>query len=148
MGLRPDLTKTGVDRTGVGKKRDVNARFPTMRCRAGHACRRERHQPLCLCAGVLQSGRGLGQASGAPFAAALSACKHAFRAAVWLQTARGCLITFDRNRYSVPASFANRPVSLHTLLPSGRDAAVSRRNRPDRGWSPMPFCSWTAQCGP
>jgi len=23
-----------------------------------------------------------------------------------------CLITFDRNRYSVPASFANRPVSL------------------------------------
>ena len=26
--------------------------------------------------------------------------------------ARGGLITFDRNRYSVPASFANRPVSL------------------------------------
>ena len=25
---------------------------------------------------------------------------------------RGGLITFDRNRYSVPASFANRPVSL------------------------------------
>lgn len=24
-----------------------------------------------------------------------------------------CLITFERNRYSVPASFANRPVSLH-----------------------------------
>ena len=24
-----------------------------------------------------------------------------------------CLISFDRNRYSVPASFANRPVSLH-----------------------------------
>lgn len=24
-----------------------------------------------------------------------------------------CLIAFDRNRYSVPASFANRPVSLH-----------------------------------
>ncbi|KIN71494.1 ISPsy20, transposase IstA [Sulfitobacter guttiformis KCTC 32187] len=24
-----------------------------------------------------------------------------------------CLITFDRNRYSVPASFANRRVSLH-----------------------------------
>ena len=24
----------------------------------------------------------------------------------------GCLITFDRNRYSVPASFANRPISL------------------------------------
>ena len=24
-----------------------------------------------------------------------------------------CLITIDRNRYSVPASFANRPVSLH-----------------------------------
>jgi len=24
-----------------------------------------------------------------------------------------CLITFDNNRYSVPASFANRPVSLH-----------------------------------
>lgn len=24
-----------------------------------------------------------------------------------------CLITFDRNRYSVPASFSNRPVSLH-----------------------------------
>lgn len=24
-----------------------------------------------------------------------------------------CLITFDRNRYSVPSSFANRPVSLH-----------------------------------
>jgi hypothetical protein len=26
---------------------------------------------------------------------------------------RGGLITFDRNRYSVPAIFANRPVSLH-----------------------------------
>jgi len=24
-----------------------------------------------------------------------------------------CLVTFERNRYSVPASFANRPVSLH-----------------------------------
>ncbi len=24
-----------------------------------------------------------------------------------------CLTTFDRNRYSVPASFAPRPVSLH-----------------------------------
>ena len=24
-----------------------------------------------------------------------------------------CLITYDNNRYSVPASFANRPVSLH-----------------------------------
>ncbi len=24
-----------------------------------------------------------------------------------------CLVSFDRNRYSVPASFANRPVSLH-----------------------------------
>ncbi len=24
-----------------------------------------------------------------------------------------CLITFERNRYSVPSSFANRPVSLH-----------------------------------
>lgn len=24
-----------------------------------------------------------------------------------------CLITFERNRYSVPASFANRPISLH-----------------------------------
>ena len=24
-----------------------------------------------------------------------------------------CLITFERNRYSVPASFANRRVSLH-----------------------------------
>lgn len=23
-----------------------------------------------------------------------------------------CLITFERNRYSVPASFANRPISL------------------------------------
>ena len=29
-----------------------------------------------------------------------------------LACARGGLITFDRNRYSVPASFANRPVSL------------------------------------
>ena len=24
-----------------------------------------------------------------------------------------CLVTFERNRYSIPASFANRPVSLH-----------------------------------
>jgi len=24
-----------------------------------------------------------------------------------------CLITFDNNRYSVPAAFANRPISLH-----------------------------------
>ena len=24
-----------------------------------------------------------------------------------------CLVHFERNRYSVPASFANRPVSLH-----------------------------------
>jgi hypothetical protein len=23
-----------------------------------------------------------------------------------------CLVTFERNRYSVPASFANRPISL------------------------------------
>lgn len=27
-----------------------------------------------------------------------------------------CLISFERNRYSVPASFANRPVSLSGLL--------------------------------
>lgn len=27
-------------------------------------------------------------------------------------TARTCLISFKRNRYSLPASFANRPVSL------------------------------------
>lgn len=29
-----------------------------------------------------------------------------------------CLITFERNRYSVPASFANRPVSLR-VYPDG-----------------------------
>ncbi len=28
-----------------------------------------------------------------------------------------CLISFERNRYSVPASFANRPVSLRVYLP-------------------------------
>ena len=27
-----------------------------------------------------------------------------------------CLISFERNRYSVPASFANRPVSLRVCL--------------------------------
>lgn len=27
-----------------------------------------------------------------------------------------CLVHFDRNRYSVPASFANRPVSLRICL--------------------------------
>ena len=28
-----------------------------------------------------------------------------------------CLISFERNRYSIPASFANRPVSLRVYLP-------------------------------
>lgn len=31
-------------------------------------------------------------------------------------TARTCPISFKRNRYSLPASFANRPVSLGTTL--------------------------------
>ena len=26
-----------------------------------------------------------------------------------------CLVHFDRNRYSVPASFANRPVSVRSI---------------------------------
>ena len=35
-----------------------------------------------------------------------------------------CLISFERNRYSVPASFANRPVSLRVYPgPAGHVAA-------------------------
>ena len=44
-----------------------------------------------------------------------------------------CLITFERNRYSVPASFANRPVSLHVyperlvVVAEGRTVCVHDR---------------------
>jgi len=44
-----------------------------------------------------------------------------------------CLITFERNRYSVPASFANRPVSLHVyadrlvVIAEGRVVAEHHR---------------------
>jgi len=31
---------------------------------------------------------------------------------IWAEEARTCLVHLERNRYSVPASFANRPVSL------------------------------------
>lgn len=37
-----------------------------------------------------------------------------------------CLITFERNRYSVPASFANRPVSLHVYAAHLRVIAEGR----------------------
>lgn len=44
-----------------------------------------------------------------------------------------CLITFDRNRYSVPASFANRPVSLHIyptqLVLVAEGAVICRHER-------------------
>lgn len=44
-----------------------------------------------------------------------------------------CLITFDRNRYSVPASFANRPVSLHIypeqLVIVAEGAVICRHER-------------------
>ena len=36
-----------------------------------------------------------------------------------------CLVSFDRNRYSVPAAFANRPISLHCSIPSGSSARFS-----------------------
>ena len=43
-----------------------------------------------------------------------SACLRPLPGRVLRSNAReGCLITFERNRYSVPASFANRRVSLH-----------------------------------
>ena len=44
-----------------------------------------------------------------------------------------CLITFDRTRYSVPASFANRPVSLHIypeqLVVVAEGAVICRHER-------------------
>ena len=50
-----------------------------------------------------------------------------------------CLISFERNRYSVPASFANRPVSLRIYPDRLLVAAEGSYN--GRLWPPLPWCS-------
>jgi transposase len=45
-----------------------------------------------------------------------------------------CLITFDNNRYSVPASFANRPISLHVYAPRVFTRDHSQKGRTLYDW--------------
>lgn len=150
-----DNMKTAVDRIGVGKKRDVNARFLSM---TSHYV----FEPeFCNPAAGWEKGQVEKNVRDArhrlwqvmPAFPDLEALNHWLEErckVLWAETAHGtlpgsiadvweaekaalmqlptpfdgfvelskrvsptCLITFDRNRYSVPASFANRPVSLH-----------------------------------
>ena len=158
-----DNMKTAVDRIGVGKKRDVNARFLAM---TSHYV----FDPeFCNPAAGWEKGQveknvrdARHHAKGVPAARRLWQLMPAFPnlnalnewleercKLLWTETPHGrltgniadvwdaekaalmplptmfdgfveqskrvsptCLIAFDRNRYSVPASFANRPVSL------------------------------------
>jgi transposase len=149
-----DNMKTAVDRIGVGKKRDVNARFLSM---TSHYV----FEPeFCNPAAGWEKGQVEKNVRDArhrlwqvmPAFPDLEALNHWLEErckVLWAETAHGtlpgsiadiweaekaalmqlptafdgfvelskrvsptCLITFDRNRYSVPASFANRPVSL------------------------------------
>lgn len=149
-----DNMKTAVDRIGVGKKRDVNARFLSMTSHyvfepefCNPAAGWEKGQ---VEKNVRDARRRLWQVM--PAFPDLEALNHWLEdrcKVLWAETAHGtlpgsiadiweaekaalmqlptafdgfvelskrvsptCLITFDRNRYSVPASFANRPVSL------------------------------------
>ena len=150
-----DNMKTAVDRVGVGKKRDVNARFLSMTSHyvfepefCNPAAGWEKGQ---VEKNVRDARHRLWQVMPAfPDLAALNLWLEERCKALWVETAHGglpgriadvweaekpalmplptafdgyveqskrvsptCLITFERNRYSVPASFANRPVSLH-----------------------------------
>ena len=149
-----DNMKTAVDKVGVGKKRDVNARFLAM---VSHYV----FEPeFCNPAAGWEKGQVEKNVRDArhrmwqvmpAFAdlAALNTWLEERCKLLWDETAHGtlpgsiaevwaaekaslmplpvmfdgfveerkrvsptCLISFDRNRYSVPASFANRPVSL------------------------------------
>ena len=150
-----DNMRTAVDRVGVGKKRDVNARFMAM---TSHYV----FEPdFCNPAAGWEKGQVEKNVRDArsrmwqvmptfPDLDALNRWLEDRCKTLWAETAHGglpgsiadvwaaeksslmqlptafdgyveqskrvsptCLITFDRNRYSVPASFANRPVSLH-----------------------------------
>ena len=150
-----DNMRTAVDRVGVGKKRDVNARFMAM---TSHYV----FEPdFCNPAAGWEKGQVEKNVRDArsrmwqvmptfPDLDALNRWLEERCKALWVETVHGglpgsiddvwqaekpslmplptafdgyveqskrvsptCLITFDRNRYSVPASFANRPVSLH-----------------------------------
>jgi transposase len=150
-----DNMKTAVDRIGVGKKRDVNARFLSMTSHyvfepefCNPAAGWEKGQ---VEKNVRDARHRLWQVMPAfPDLDALNRWLEERCKVLWAETAHGtlpgsiadvweaekaalmqlptafdgfvelskrvsptCLITFDRNRYSVPASFANRPVSLH-----------------------------------
>lgn len=150
-----DNMKTAVDRIGVGKKRDVNARFLSMTSHyvfepefCNPAAGWEKGQ---VEKNVRDARHRLWQVMPAfPDLAALNNWLEERCKVLWAETAHGnlpgsiadvweaekaalmqlpiafdgfvelskrvsptCLITFDRNRYSVPASFANRPISLH-----------------------------------
>jgi len=150
-----DNMKTAVDRIGVGKKRDVNARFLSMtshyvfepefcnpaagweKGQVEKNVRDARHRLWQVMPAfpnlealndwlenrckVLWAETGHGTLPGSiadvwgAEKAALMQLPTAFDGFVELskRVSPTCLITFDRNRYSVPASFANRPVSLH-----------------------------------
>jgi transposase len=150
-----DNMKTAVDRIGVGKKRDVNARFLSMTSHyvfepefCNPAAGWEKGQ---VEKNVRDARHRLWQVMPAfPDLEALNRWLEERCKVLWAETVHGtlpgsiadvweaekpalmqlpiafdgfvelskrvsptCLITFDRNRYSVPASFANRPVSLH-----------------------------------
>jgi transposase len=150
-----DNMRTAVDRVGVGKKRDVNARFLSMTSHyvfepefCNPAAGWEKGQ---VEKNVRDARHRLWQVMPAfPDLDALNLWLEERCMALWAETAHGslpgsiadvweaekpalmplptafdgyveqskrvsptCLITFERNRYSVPASFANRPVSLH-----------------------------------
>ena len=149
-----DNMKTAVDKVGLGKKRDVNARFKAM---TSHYV----FDPeFCNPAAGWEKGQGEKNVRDArhrmwqlmpafPDLAALNIWLEDRCKLLWTETAHGkllgsiadvweaekptlmplpimfdgfveyrkrvsptCLISFDRTRYSVPASFANRPVSL------------------------------------
>ena len=148
-------TKTAVDKVGLGKKRDVNARFTAMTSHyvfepefCNPAAGWEKGQ---VEKNVRDARHRIWQLMPAfPDLDALNAWLEERCKLLWAETAHGtlpgsiadvweaekpalmplptafdgfveqskrvsptCLITFERNRYSVPASFANRPVSLH-----------------------------------
>ena len=150
-----DNMRTAVDRVGVGKKRDVNARFMAMTSHyvfepefCNPAAGWEKGQ---VEKNVRDARHRLWQVMPAfPDLDALNVWLEGRCKVLWAETAHGslpgsisdawevekpalmalptafngfvehskrvsptCLITFERNRYSVPASFANRPISLH-----------------------------------
>ena len=149
-----DNMKTAVDKVGIGKKRDVNARFTAMTSHyvfdpefCNPAAGWEKGQ---VEKNVRDARHRMWQLMPAfPDLDALNAWLEERCKLLWAETAHGtlpgsiadvweaekpalmplptmfdgfveerkrvsptCLISFDRTRYSVPASFANRPVSL------------------------------------